>query len=35
VRDVAQGRVWTGQQALERGLVDRLGGFQVAVARAR
>lgn len=35
VRGVAGGRVWTGQQALERGLVDRLGGFSVAVARAR
>lgn len=35
VRAVAQGRVWTGQQALERGLVDHLGGFSVAVARAR
>ncbi len=35
VRAVAGGRVWTGQQALERGLVDHLGGFQVAVARAR
>jgi len=35
VREVAQGRVWTGQQALERGLVDHLGGFSVAVARAR
>jgi protease-4 len=35
VRAVAQGRVWTGQQALERGLVDHLGGFQVAVGRAR
>ena len=35
VRTVAQGRVWTGQQALERGLVDHLGGFSVAVARAR
>jgi protease-4 len=34
-RSVAQGRVWTGQQALERGLVDHLGGFHVAVARAR
>lgn len=34
-RAVAQGRVWTGQQALERGLVDHLGGFDVAVARAR
>lgn len=35
VRAVAGGRVWTGQQALERGLVDHLGGFQVAVGRAR
>jgi protease-4 len=35
VRAVAGGRVWTGQQALERGLVDHLGGFDVAVARAR
>lgn len=35
VRAVAGGRVWTGQQALERGLVDHLGGFNVAVARAR
>lgn len=31
---VAQGRVWTGTQALERGLVDRLGTFDEAVARA-
>ncbi len=30
----AQGRVWTGRQALERGLVDRLGGVEQAVARA-
>lgn len=35
VRTVAQGRVWTGQQALERGLVDHLGGFSLAVTRAR
>jgi protease-4 len=35
VREVARGRVWTGQQALERHLVDRLGGFSVAVARAK
>ncbi len=34
-RAVAHGRVWTGQQALERRLVDHLGGFSVAVARAR
>jgi len=31
---IAQGRVWTGQQALERGLVDQLGGLQAAVADA-
>jgi protease-4 len=29
------GRVWTGAQALERGLVDELGGFDRAVDRAR
>jgi protease-4 len=26
--------VWTGEQALERKLVDRLGGLDVAIARA-
>ncbi|MBT2115864.1 signal peptide peptidase SppA [Dyella sp. LX-66] len=31
---VAQGRVWTGQQALERGLIDQLGGLREAVADA-
>jgi len=31
---VAQGRIWTGNQALERNLVDRLGTFEEAVARA-
>jgi len=31
---VAQGRVWTGAQAAERGLVDALGGLDVAVAKA-
>lgn len=35
VREVARGRVWTGTQALESRLVDRLGGFSTAVARAR
>jgi protease-4 len=34
VHAVAQGRVWTGQQALERGLVDELGGLDVAIAKA-
>ena len=32
---LAHGRVWTGQQALDRHLVDRLGGFDVAIARAK
>ena len=31
---VAQGRVWTGAQALEHGLIDRLGNFQDAVKEA-
>jgi protease-4 len=35
VHTVAQGRVWTGTQALERKLVDELGGLDVAIARAR
>ena len=35
VREIAQGRVWTGVQARERGLVDELGGFYQAVERAR
>ena len=32
---VAQGRVWSGAQALERGLVDQLGGLEEAVFIAR
>ncbi|HWA23958.1 MAG TPA: signal peptide peptidase SppA [Caulobacterales bacterium] len=32
---VAHGRVWTGAQAKERGLVDELGGLDVAIARAK
>ena len=31
---VAQGRVWTGRQAQERGLVDAIGGVDVALAKA-
>ncbi|MDO9576871.1 MAG: signal peptide peptidase SppA [Candidatus Cloacimonadales bacterium] len=31
VHKVAQGRVWTGKQALDCGLVDALGGMNVAV----
>lgn len=34
IHAVAQGRVWTGEQALERGLVDALGGLDVATAKA-
>jgi protease-4 len=32
---VARGRVWTGRQARERGLVDRLGDFPTAVAAVK
>ncbi len=32
---VARGRVWTGADACERGLVDELGGFRTAVRRAK
>jgi protease-4 len=35
IHAVAQGRVWTGQQARERGLVDALGGLDTAVAIAK
>ncbi len=35
VDTVGRGRVWTGQQAQERGLVDELGDFEVALARAK
>ena len=32
---VAQGRVWSGQDAASRGLVDSLGGFSQALAIAK
>ncbi|RAV01608.1 signal peptide peptidase SppA [Mycolicibacter senuensis] len=32
---VARGRVWTGADAAERGLVDELGGLRTAVRRAK
>ncbi|OBF69080.1 signal peptide peptidase SppA [Mycobacterium sp. 852002-51971_SCH5477799-a] len=32
---VARGRVWTGADARERGLVDELGGFRAALRRAK
>lgn len=34
-RSHAKGRVWTGAQAKERGLVDALGGFDMALRLAR
>ena len=32
---VARGRVWTGADAIERGLIDELGGLRTAVRRAK
>ena len=34
IEEVAEGRVWTGGQAHERGLVDHLGGLDTALERA-
>jgi protease-4 len=34
VRTIAEGRVWTGSQALQNGLVDTLGGIRTAIAIA-
>ena len=34
VEAVAQGRVWSGQDAVEQGLVDELGGLRAAIERA-
>lgn len=34
IHELAQGRVWSGRDALAHGLVDRLGGFRDAVASA-
>lgn len=34
IDSIGQGRVWTGEQALERGLVDQLGGLDVAIEEA-
>jgi len=35
VHTIAQGRVWTGTDAKERGLVDEIGGLEAAIADAR
>ena len=34
VNDIAQGRVWSGRAAKKLGLVDQLGGIEMAIARA-
>jgi protease-4 len=35
IRKLAEGRIWSGQAAKELGLVDELGGFLDAIARAK
>ncbi len=35
IHEIAQGRIWTGKQAKEIGLVDELGGLDVAIALAK
>lgn len=35
MEEVAQGRVWTGNDAASRGLVDAIGGLSRAVAIAK
>ncbi|KAG0466381.1 hypothetical protein HPP92_017961 [Vanilla planifolia] len=35
MEEIAQGRVWTGKEAVPRGLVDAIGGFSRAVAIAK
>ena len=35
VHEVARGRVWTGADAAQRGLVDVLGGYPAALAELR
>jgi protease-4 len=35
VQEIAKGRIWTGQDAVEIGLVDELGGYTVALDQIR
>ncbi len=35
VEEIAKGRIWTGSQARERGLVDELGGLETAIGLAK
>lgn len=34
INEIGQGRVWTGEQAKERGLIDELGGIDTAIETA-
>jgi protease-4 len=34
IHEIAQGRVWTGQKAIELGLVDEIGGLDAAIKHA-
>ena len=34
VKEIAKGRVWSGKEAINIGLVDRLGGLEAAIAYA-
>ncbi|HZY56503.1 MAG TPA: S49 family peptidase, partial [Rubrobacteraceae bacterium] len=35
LEEIAGGRIWTGDEALERGLVDETGGFRTVLEKAR
>jgi protease-4 len=35
VQAIARGRVWTGEQALKLGLVDKIGGYELATSEAK
>jgi protease IV len=35
VQEIARGRVWTGNQAKEIGLVDQIGGLRTAIGKAK
>lgn len=35
VKEIGDGKVWTGEQALSNGLIDELGGLETALARLR
>lgn len=35
LEEIAGGRVWTGAEAFEKGLVDEIGGFRTAMEKAR